>query len=47
MVKKCFTFRLDPKLVSRIDAAAKRQDPPVNRTQWLRQAVSRYLAKSK
>lgn len=42
-----YSFRLDKKLIARIDRELKRRDPPIPRSQWMREAVVEKLGNSK
>lgn len=42
-----FSFRLSKELIKRIDRELKRRDPPIPRSQWMREAIVSKLTKGK
>jgi hypothetical protein len=39
MRRKAYSFKFEPEMVRKVDAARKKKKPPVTRTQWMREAV--------
>jgi hypothetical protein len=42
-----FSFRMSKELIKRIDRELKRRDPPIPRSQWMREAVVSKLERKK
>jgi hypothetical protein len=38
-----YSFRLDKRIIERIDRDLKRRDPPISRSQWMKEAIAQKL----